>query len=68
MFEKHLRKSGILSKDVGHAPGFYISETLVENGLKNKYCFTLHKTDQFLNANNTQSFLAWFVVKIYRCI
>ena len=34
MFEKHLWKSDILSKDAGHAPGFYISETLVENGLK----------------------------------
>ena len=68
MFEKHLWESDILSKDAGHAPGFCISETLVENGLKNKYCFTFHKTDQFLNTNNTQSFLAWFVVKIYRRI
>ena len=48
MFEKHLWKSDILSKDAGHLPqvffkhfasknqlpGFYISETLVENGLR----------------------------------
>ena len=46
MFEKHLWKSDILSKDVtlpqvffkhfaskNQLPGFYISETLVENGL-----------------------------------
>ena len=51
MFEKHLWKSDILSKDAGHRhvtlpqrffkhfasknqlPGFYISGTLVENGL-----------------------------------
>ena len=50
MFEKHLWKSDILSKDAGHIiplpqvffkhfanknqlPGFYISGTLVENGL-----------------------------------
>ena len=31
MFEKGLWKSDILSKDTGL--GFYISETLVENGL-----------------------------------
>ena len=42
MFEKNLWKSDILSKDAGHRhffasknqlPGFYISGTLVENGL-----------------------------------
>ena len=38
MFEKHLWKTDILSKDAGIAsknelPGFYISGTLVENGL-----------------------------------
>ena len=33
MFEKHLWKSDVLSKDAGHWPGFYISGTLVENGL-----------------------------------
>ena len=51
MFEKHLWKSDILSKDTGHRPaslvffkhfasktrlpGFYIDGTLVENGLTN---------------------------------
>ena len=51
MFEKHLWKSDILSKDAGHwpaslvffkhfasktrLPGFYINGTLVENGLSN---------------------------------
>ena len=34
MFEKHLWKSDILSKDAGRwPPGFCISGTLVENGL-----------------------------------
>ena len=65
MFEKHLRKSDILSKDAdlhlylksrsstgvfkhfaskNQLRGFYISETLVENGLiypKIEYCFLL---------------------------
>ena len=34
MFEKHLWKSDILSKDAGYRPGFYISQILVENGLR----------------------------------
>ena len=40
LFEKHLQKSDILSEDAGlqfasktQLPGFYISRTLVENGL-----------------------------------
>ena len=47
MYEKHLWKSYILSKDAGHRhfagknelPGFYISWTLVENGLINPLKF-----------------------------
>ena len=38
MFEKYLWKSGILSKDAGnYLPGFYMSGTLVENGLNLLY-------------------------------
>ena len=57
MFEKHLWKSDILSKDAGHPPelpqvffkhfasknqlpGFYINETLVENGLRDTPVFS----------------------------
>ena len=45
MFEKHLWKSDILSEDAGHfasksqLPGFYLSGTLVENGLNFHYDF-----------------------------
>ena len=70
MFEKHLWKSDILSKDAGHIiplpqvffkhfanknqlPGFYISGTLVENGLSRFFIKTKDLPFlKFLSANS----------------